>query len=107
MDTTAIIEVFAELKITIRFPEGIPNIAARNDIKITDVAPIVQSGEHEPGIGELVQRRWSWPSAQGKPVYNFRSDGREFSSGRCLMPADGFYELTKPLDLAKKRKDKW
>ena len=39
-------------------------------------------------------RRWSWPGAGGKPVYNFRSDGREFPSGRCLIVADGFYEFT-------------
>ena len=32
------------------------------------------------------------PGPGGKPVYNFRSDGREFSSGRCLIVADGFYE---------------
>ena len=57
--------------------------------------------------GDLVQRRWSWPGQNGKPVYNFRSDGREFASGRCLIPADGFYEFTDPADKKKKRKDKW
>ena len=54
-----------------------------------------------------MQRRWSWPGQNGKPVYNFRSDGREFASGRCLIPADGFYEFTDPADKKKKRKDKW
>jgi putative SOS response-associated peptidase YedK len=54
-----------------------------------------------------VQRRWSWPGPSGKPVYNFRSEGREFTSGRCLIPADGFYEFTDPSDKKKKRKDKW
>ena len=29
---------------------------------------------------------------KGKPVYNYRSDGREFPRGRCLIVADGFYE---------------
>jgi putative SOS response-associated peptidase YedK len=57
--------------------------------------------------GELVQRRWSWPGPNRKPVYNFRSDGREFANGRCLIPADGFYEFTTPEDSKKKRKDKW
>jgi putative SOS response-associated peptidase YedK len=42
-----------------------------------------------------------------KPVYNFRSEGREFTSGRCLIVADGFYEFTDPEDKKKKRKDKW
>ncbi len=37
----------------------------------------------------------------GKPVYNFRSEGREFASGRCLIPADGFYEFTGPADKKK------
>ena len=42
-----------------------------------------------------------------RPVYNFRSDGREFNSNRCLIIADGFYEFTDPTDSKKKRKDKW
>ena len=54
-----------------------------------------------------MQRRWSWPGQNRKPVYNFRSEGREFTSGRCLIPADGFYEFTDPADKKKKRKDKW
>jgi putative SOS response-associated peptidase YedK len=98
---------FSNIKIKIRFPEGTPNIQARDDIKITDVAPIVRSVEGERGVGDLVQRRWSWPGHNRRPVYNFRSDGREFSAGRCLIIADGFYEFTDPKDKRKKRKDKW
>jgi len=105
VDASAIMEDFAELKIRIDFSEGVPNIEARQDIKITDTAPIVRSAER--GTGDLVQRRWSWPGPTGKPVYNFRSDGRQFGSGRCLIVADGFYEFTSPADSAKKRKDKW
>ena len=56
---------------------------------------------------ELVQRRWSWPGPDGKPVYNFRSEGREFRSGRCLILADGFYEFTAHSDPKSKRKHKW
>ena len=56
---------------------------------------------------ELVLRRWSWPGPGGKPVYNFRSDGRDFPSGRCLIVADGFYEFTAPSDSKQKRKDRW
>ena len=74
-------------------PEGKPNGPAREDIKITDVAPIVRSVEGERGSGELVNRRWGWPGPRGKPVYNFRSEGREFTSNRCLILADGFYEF--------------
>ena len=98
---------FSEIKIPIRFSEGKPNLEAREDIKITDTAAIVRAVEGEVGAGELVQPRWSWPGPNGKPVYNFRSDGREFASGRCLIPADGFYEFTNPADKKKRRKDKW
>lgn len=105
VDAASIVEDFADLKIRIDFSEGVPNIEARQDIKITDMAPIVRMLER--GSGDLVQRRWSWPGPTGKPVYNFRSDGREFDSGRCLIVADGFYEFTTPADTSKKRKDKW
>jgi putative SOS response-associated peptidase YedK len=96
----------SEIRIKIRFPEGKPNIEAREDIKITDTAPIVHAIEGEPDAGDLVQWRWSWPGQNDKPVYNFRSEGREFASGRCLIPVDGFYEFTHPADKKKKRKDK-
>ena len=83
----------------------------------------------------MVQRRWSWVGPSGKPVYNYRSEGRRFGNsassgvaagggsgqGRCLIPLDGFYEFTDvghPLPLAaappvpppqggRVRKDKW
>ena len=71
------------------------------------MAPIVRAVQGEPDAGDLVQRRWSWPGQNGKPVYNFRSEGREFAVRRCLIPADGFYEFTDPADKKKKRKDKW
>jgi putative SOS response-associated peptidase YedK len=106
VDLASIAEDFDNLKIRLETPEGRPNIEARADIKITDIAPIVRSGSGR-GVGDLVQRRWSWPGPTGKPVYNFRSEGREFGEGRCLIVADGFYEFTKPDDPKKKRKDKW
>ncbi len=107
VDVASIIEEFADLKIKIVFSEGAPNIEARQDIKITDVAPIVRTIEGSRNQGDLVLRRWSWPGPNKRPVYNFRSDGRELVSGRCLIVADGFYEFTAPADPKKKRKDKW
>jgi putative SOS response-associated peptidase YedK len=107
VDAASIAEDFADLKITIRFSEGVPNLEAREDIRITDPAPIVRTIDGVRGEGDLVQRRWSWPERNGRPVYNFRSDGREFASNRCLIVADGFYEFTDPKDPKKKRKDKW
>lgn len=103
VDVETIRQDFADVKIRIGFPEGVPNLAPRDDVRITDVVPIVRLA----GSAEFVQRRWSWPAPGGKPVYNFRSDGREFTSGRCLIPADGFYEFTSPTDAKKKRKGKW
>ena len=107
VDIASIAEDFESLQIKIKMPEGTPNVPAREDIKITDMAPILRSVEGERGIGELVNRRWSWPGPRGKPVYNFRSEGRAFSSHRCLILADGFYEFTDPADPKQKRLDKW
>jgi putative SOS response-associated peptidase YedK len=106
-DAATLVEGFSETRIKIRFSEGKPNLEAREDIRITDTAAIVRTIEGELEAGDLVQRRWSWPEQNRKPVYNFRSEGREFASGRCLIPADGFYEFTDPADKKKKRKDKW
>ena len=106
-DAATIFEGFSETRIKIRFSEGAPNIEAREDIKITDTAPIVRTIDGGTGTSDLVQRRWSWPDPNGRPVYNFRSDGREFPSGRCLIPAGGFYEFTDPVNRKKKRKGKW
>ncbi len=107
VDVASIVEDFADLKIKIRFSEGRPNVEARDDIKITDIGPIIRTVEGVSGEGDMVQRRWSWPGPNKRPVYNFRSDGREFASNRCLIVADGFYEFTDPKDPKKKRKDKW
>jgi putative SOS response-associated peptidase YedK len=96
--------VFRDLRLPISFPEGAPNLQSK-DIAITDPGPIVRATSD--GGFELVVRRWSWPGPSGKPVYNFRSEGREFSSGRCLIIADGFYEFTTPAEPKQKRKDRW
>jgi len=101
----SIMEDFEDIEISIDVPEGTPNVEAREDIRITDMAPIVRSAEG--GRGQLVNRRWSWPGAGGKPVYNFRAEGRKFDSGRCLILADGFYEFTQPQNPKQKRQDKW
>jgi putative SOS response-associated peptidase YedK len=119
--------IFRDLQIPLRFPDGIPNMSPR-DIAITDPGPIVRASctpakgprqsttlvgtqagaqSQQNNAYELIVRRWSWPGPGGKPVYNFRSDGREFGSGRCLIVADGFYEFTAAADSKQKRKDRW
>ena len=98
---------WSQTRIPLRFPEGLPNLAPLESIRITDRNAIVRAATEEEGAAELVIRRWSWPGPGGKPVYNYRADGREFPRGRCLILADGFYEFTAPADPGKKRKDKW
>ncbi|HEX2803633.1 MAG TPA: SOS response-associated peptidase family protein [Sphingomicrobium sp.] len=99
----AIRRLFAQVEIPLTFPEGAPNIEPA-DIHITDRAPVVRwSDDH----AELVIRRWSWPSPHGSPLFNMRSDGRNFPKDRCLVPLDGFYEYTNPDDPKQKRKDCW
>lgn len=101
----AIRRIFADVQIPLTFPEGVPNLEPR-DVRISESAPIVRWNA-EANTAELVQRRWSWPGPGGKPVFNMRSDGREFGKDRCLVIADGFYEFTKPADPKQKRKDCW
>jgi putative SOS response-associated peptidase YedK len=104
--TRAIQEAFSELRIPLFAPEGLPNLEPRQDIRITDRTAVVRQGADG---AELVVRRWSWPGPGGKPVYNFKSEGRRFSTGRCLIPCDAFYEFTAPGPAAPKRarKLKW
>jgi putative SOS response-associated peptidase YedK len=100
-------DAFAQLRIPLRFPEGAPNLASLDSIRITDPSAIVRKRGED---AELVQRRWSWPGPTGKPVFNYRGDGREFGNGahggRCLIVADGFYEYTAPA-AGTKRKTRW
>ena len=101
----AVRRLFADLQIPLEFPEGIPNFQPR-DVRITEQAPIVKF-DRDRGIAQLVERRWSWPGPTGKPVFNMRSDGREFARDRCLVLADAFYEFTTPAEPKQKRKDCW
>jgi len=101
----AIRKIFETAQIPLTFPEGIPNLEPRS-VRITDRAPIV-CFNRDQGTAELVERRWSWPAPGGKPVFNMRSDGREFGRDRCLVLADGFFEFTSPPDPKQKKKDCW
>lgn len=101
----AIRRMFADVQIPLTFPEGIPNLQPR-DVRISETAPIVRWNA-EKGVAELIERRWSWPSPTRKPVFNMRSDGREFARDRCLAIADGFYEYTSSEDPKRKRKNCW
>jgi putative SOS response-associated peptidase YedK len=101
----AVRRIFADLQVPLEFPEGVPNFQPR-DVRISERAPIVKF-DRDRGVAQLVERRWSWPAPGGKPVFNMRSDGREFSRDRCLVLADAFFEFTTPSDPKQKRKDCW
>ena len=109
-------EDWSQLRVPLVFPEGLPNLAPLDSIRITDPTLILRANPEGQGA-EGVTRRWSWPAPGGKPVYNFRSEGRAFANGseagRCLIPVDAFFEFTDPppdlLGAAPRRgrKDKW
>jgi len=99
------VEGFSQLKLPFKWATGgPPNLEPRDDVRITETAPVVRwAGD----AAELTMLPWSWKQ-NGKPVFNFRSEGRDFSkSDRVLIPTDGFYEFTPPADPKAKRKDKW
>jgi len=82
----------------------IPNDAGpAPHIKITEKGFICRfDGKHL--TGEMMT--WAWKTPQGKPVFNFVSEKRNFSSSdRCLIVATGFYEYTQPKKAKGKLKD--
>lgn len=67
-----------------------------DDIRINDMAPVMRATANDNEV-ELTSMNFGLPSDQPKrgPVFNYRSDGRNFSnSRRCLIPASGFFEFT-------------
>jgi putative SOS response-associated peptidase YedK len=95
-----IADEFSKLRLPIHWAGGAPNLEPRDSIRPTDPAPVLVG---RPDGVELKQLRWGFAQPKGGPVINFRSDGRRFPAGRCLIPADGFYEFTGP----KAPKSKW
>lgn len=89
------VDEFSQTRFPLVLPTagGIPNLEPRDDIRPTDVAPILRRADQTT---ELVQLRWGFspPRPKAPPVINFRSDGRSFTQGRCLIPASHFYEFT-------------
>jgi len=94
---------FSELRLPLHWAGGAPNLEPRDSIRPTEPAPVVvgapngggPNGGASDGGAELKQLRWGFPPpGKGGPVINFRSEGRRFPQGRCLVLADGFYEFT-------------
>ncbi|WP_443749709.1 SOS response-associated peptidase family protein [Asticcacaulis solisilvae] len=81
----------------------IPAHQTELDLMVSDPAK-----DYEVGIGdkgaimvpagdqvELATMKFGKPQPGRGPLFNFRSDGRNFSdSKRCIMPVDGFFEFT-------------
>ena len=95
---------FSHTRFPLRFPQGRPNIEPRDQVTIGDAAVIVTVEDDAPS---LLTMPFSWKGPNGRPVFNFRSDGRRFDgTRRCLVPASGFFEFTEPQP-GQKRKTRW
>lgn len=83
----------------------IPNaLDAQPAIRIRDSAFVVRGA---PEGLEGAMTTWAWPGPRGAPVFNFRSESRDFSrSDRVLVLADGFIEYTAPAAPGVKLKDR-
>jgi len=99
------VEEFSHLRLPLLVEGNGPDLTPRDDVRIRDTAPVIlRAGD---GVA-LAERVWAPRAADKKPIFNFRSEGRNFGkSTRCLIPASHFYEFTTPVDPKRKRKDKW
>lgn len=80
------------------------NLDAQPSVRIRDTAFVARLAG---GALEGAMVTWAWPGPRGAPVFNFRSEGRDFSrSDRVLILADGFFEYTAPQAAGVKLKDR-
>jgi putative SOS response-associated peptidase YedK len=90
-----LVDEFSQLKlpIVIPAPGAAPNLEPLEQVRPTDVAPIIRPAE---GGVELARLKWGFAPVRPKapPVTNFRSEGRRFGRGRCLVPVTCFFEFT-------------
>jgi putative SOS response-associated peptidase YedK len=78
-----------------RWRVPVPNdIAPQPHIKISEKG-FVATLDDKGLIGTMM--KWAWETPTGKPVFNFVSEGRNFSkTERALILATSFYEYTAP-----------
>lgn len=88
------LQAFSQIRVPVRWPSATPNLEPREDIWPTDKAPVIR--RLEDGTNEFTEVRWGFPPGRPKagPVINFRSEGRKFTHGRCLVSASHFFEFT-------------
>ena len=80
------------------------NTQGRASIRISDVSPVVRLAG---GALSGAMLPWAWKGPNGAPVFNYRTEGRDFSGAdRVLVPASGFYEYTRPKMPEVKLKDR-
>jgi len=105
LETGDLFETWAKvLRLPVVWQGQASNFQPVSEIKITDTAPILRASADEALVA---MTRWAWKGFKGKPVFNFVSEGRDFSnSDRVLIPADAFYEFTDP-EPGQKLKTKW
>ena len=89
------VEAFGAVRLPLVWPrpEAAPNLEPRDPVRPTDPAPVVcLRGD---GV-ELTPMRFGFRPFKPKagPIINFRSEGRRFGRGRCLVPVSWFYEYT-------------
>ncbi len=89
------VEEFSQLRLPLVFPgpQSAPNLEPHEKVRPTDPARVIRP--REDGI-ELVELKWGFAPGRPRagPITNFRSEGRRFGRGRCLIPASCFYEFT-------------
>ncbi len=87
------VEAFEELGMAVDPDSDRPNLEPRDEIWPTERAPVIRACGDRVRLEML---RWGLKSARanGPPVINLRSEGRNFRQGRCLIPASHFYEFT-------------
>ncbi len=87
-----LIERFGEARLAFDDPPGF-NAPPCEEINPTDPTLVVTG---LPEVPRLRMMRWGFapPRAKAPPAINFRSEGRTFDEGRCLVPATHFFEFT-------------
>lgn len=88
------LEAFSAAGLQLRSDLTAPNLEPLDCLWPTDSAPIIRSPS--PGRVELVKLRWGFapPGPGAGPIINYRTENRNFLQGRCLAPADCFFEFT-------------
>jgi putative SOS response-associated peptidase YedK len=86
-------KMMQELALGLPAHQGEADLPQTDNVRIGDLGPVMRASGN---VIELTQMRFGFPpKGRGGPVFNFRSEGRDFSdSRRCLIPASAFFEFT-------------